>query len=376
MDGRIGHRELVGLQAVLLDLLRQQVAARDVALLILGVSGDADDLHAIEERRRDVQAVRRAHEHHLGEIEVHLEIVIVEGAVLLRIEHLEQRRGRIAAEVRRHLVDLVEQEQRISHAALGEVLDDLARHRADVGAPVAADLGLVAHTAQRHADELAVGRAGDALPERGLADARRSDEAQDRAAQILHALLHGEILDDALLDLLEAEVVGLEHFLGRRDVEMHFAALLPRGLHQPIDEIAHHGRFRGHRRHELQLGELGVGLLARLFRHARRLDALLELADLVRRLVELAELLLNGLHLLVQVVLALALLHLLLDAAANALLDLQDVHLALDHREHVLEALAHVRESRELFASRRASATCAPQPYPPTGRPARSPRAR
>jgi hypothetical protein len=43
---------------------------------------------------------------------------------------------------------------------------------------------------------------------------------------------------------------------------------------------------------------------------------------------QLAELLLDGLHLLVEVVLALALLHLLLDAAADALLDLQQVDLA------------------------------------------------
>jgi len=44
--------------------------------------------------------------------------------------------------------------------------------RPDVGAPVATDLGLVAHAAERHAHELAPGGAGDRLAERGLADAR------------------------------------------------------------------------------------------------------------------------------------------------------------------------------------------------------------
>ena len=338
-----------GFEPVLLDLLRQQVAARDVALLVLGVAGEADDFHAIEQRRRNVQAIRRAHEHHLGQIEIHLEVVIVEGAVLFGIEHLEQRRGRIAAEIGRHLVDFVEQEQRIAHAALGQILNDLARHGTDVGAPMAANLRLVAHAAQRHAHELTVGGTRHALAERGLADAGRTDQAQNRPAQVLDALLHREVLDDALLDLLQAEVVGFEHFLGGGDVEVHLAALLPRRLHQPIDVVAHHGGFGRHRRHELELGELGVGLLARLLRHAGRLDALLELADFIRRLVELAELLLNGLHLLVQVVLALALLHLLLHAAANALFDLQHIHLALDHREHVLEPLAHVGDFENLL---------------------------
>ena len=180
------------------------------------------------------------------------------------------------------------------------------------------------------------------LAERGLADARRADQAQDRALELLHALLHGEVLDDALLHLLQPVVIFVEHFLGDGDVGVHLAPLLPRALHQPVDVVAHHGRFGRHRRHQLELVELARGLVARFLRHAGLLDALLQLRDLVRRVLDLAQLLLDGLHLLVQVVLALALLHLLLDAAADALLDLQHVHLAFDQREHVLQALAHV----------------------------------
>ena len=43
-----------------------------------------------------------------------VEVVVAEGVVLLRVEHLEQRRGRIAAEVGAHLVDLVEHEHRVA----------------------------------------------------------------------------------------------------------------------------------------------------------------------------------------------------------------------------------------------------------------------
>ncbi len=173
--------------------------------------------------------------------------MIVEGRVLLRIEHLEQRRRRIAAEIHRHLVDLVEQEQRISHFGLGEILDDLAGHRADIGAAVTADLGFVAHAAQRHAHELAIGGTRDALPERGLADARWSDETQDRALQALHALLHGEVLQDAFLDLLEAVVILLEHLFGAVQVTQNLAALLPRRFQEPVDVVAHDCRLGRHR---------------------------------------------------------------------------------------------------------------------------------
>ena len=81
---------------------------------------------------------------------------------------------------------------------------------------MAADLGLVAHAAERHAHELASGRLGDRFAERGLADAGRPDQAQDRPGQLVGALLHREVLDDALLDLLEAEMVGVENLLGER----------------------------------------------------------------------------------------------------------------------------------------------------------------
>ena len=130
---------------------------------------------------------------------------------------------------------------------------------------------------------------------------------------------------------------------------MMLGALLPRHLHQPVDVVAHHRGLGRHRRHHLQLVELGRGLLARLLGHAGLGDLLLELGDLVAALVHLAELFLNGLHLLIQVVLALALLHLRLDAAADALLDLQHVHLALDGDQDVLEALAHVEDLQHLL---------------------------
>ena len=70
-----------------------------------------------------------------------------------------------------------------------------------------------------------------------------------------------------------------------------------------------------------------------------RLDPLLHLLE-VGALLALAELLLDRLHLLVQVVLALALLHLALDAAADALLDLQDVDLGLEQRQQAARGAA------------------------------------
>ena len=213
---------------------------------------------------------------------------------------------------------------------------------------MAADLGLVAHAAERHAHELAVGRLGDRLAERGLAHAGRAHQAQDRRLHLVDARLHRQVLDDALLDLLQAVVVLVEDLLRALDVLGDLRLLLPRQVDEGLDVVAHHGRLGRHRRHELQLLQLGLGLLARVLGHVRALDALLHLLE-VGALLALAELLLDRLHLLVQVVLALALLHLPLDAAADALLDLQDVDLGLELRQQVLEALLDLEHLEHLL---------------------------
>src|SRR6185436_84510 len=126
------------------------------------------------------------------------------------VQHLEERRRRVAAEVAAELVDLVEHEDRVAAAGALEALDDAAGERADVGAAVAADLRLVAHAAERDAHELAPERARDRLAERGLADAGRAAEAQDRALLVRRELAHRDVLDDAPLDLLEVVVVRVE----------------------------------------------------------------------------------------------------------------------------------------------------------------------
>jgi hypothetical protein len=52
--------------------------------------------------------------------------VIAERRVLFGVEHLEQRRRRIAAEVVAELVDLVEDEHRVPRLGAAQPLDDLA----------------------------------------------------------------------------------------------------------------------------------------------------------------------------------------------------------------------------------------------------------
>ncbi len=85
---------------------------------------------------------------------------------------------------------------------------------------MAADLRLVAHAAEGDAHELAAERAGDRLAERGLADAGRPDEREHRtgttAADDVEPAVratgaHREVLDDAVLHVVQPVVIGVEN---------------------------------------------------------------------------------------------------------------------------------------------------------------------
>ena len=94
------------------ELLSDQMAFRNLKLLVFGVTGNANDLQPVEQRLRHAQRVGRAHEHHIREVIVDLEIMIVEIGILLGIQYFEQGRRRIAPEIRAHLVELIEHEER------------------------------------------------------------------------------------------------------------------------------------------------------------------------------------------------------------------------------------------------------------------------
>ena len=165
--------------------------------------------------------------------------------------------------------------------------------------------------------------------------------------ELVGAALHGEVLDDAVLDLLQAEVIGVEHLLGEVEVVLDLRLLAPRDAEQPVEIVAHDRRFRRHRAHLAELLQLVLRLLAGFLGELGLGDLLLELGSSSRAVLGVAELLLDRLHLLVEIVLALRLLHLALDARADALLDLEHRDLALHQAEHALQPLDHGRQRQD-----------------------------
>ena len=143
---------LLRFEPVLLQLSPNEIAARDFQFLPAGVAGERDQLHPIAHRfRHAFDVVGGRDKNNLRKIERHIEVAIDKGKILPRIEHLEQRARRIAAEVGPELVDLVQHHDRVACAGAAQFLNDAPRHRPDVGAAMPADLRLIANPAQTHA---------------------------------------------------------------------------------------------------------------------------------------------------------------------------------------------------------------------------------
>ena len=336
---------------VLVELLRDQVAPRDLHLLFVGVAAEVQDLHAIAKRGRNgIRLVRGRDEHHVREIERQVHVVIAERVVLLRIEDLEKRRRRIAAEVLSELVELVDHEHRVVRPRLLQTLDHAPWHRADVGAAVSTNLRFVAHAAERDAHELSAERSRDRFPERGLADARRPDEAEDRALHLLLQLAHAEKFQDALLHLLQVEVILVEDALRLLEIDLVGGRLGPRHVHEPVEVRAHHRRFRRVWVHRLEALQLLRSLARHFFRHRGFGDLLLEVVELFVLSVRVAELVLDGPELFAKEILLLHPVHLLLGLRLDAGLHGEELVLAQQVLVHFPEALDRIDRLEDLLA--------------------------
>ena len=147
-------------------------------------------------------------------------------------------------------------------------------------------------------------------------------------------------------------MVVIELLLGFHEVGLDILALAPWQGQEPIEIIAHDGGFRRHRRHLAQFLDLGFGLGAGFLGERRVGDLLFQFGHFVAFAAVaalFAQLALDRLHLLVEVIFALGLLHLPLDAVFDLPLHLQHAHLAFHQGEHLLEAVLDVGEFEQFL---------------------------
>ncbi len=281
--------------------------------------------------------------------------MVGERVVLLGVEHLEQRRGRIALERDAELVHFVEQEHRVLGAGTLHSLDDAPGHGTDVRAPVAPDVRFVASAPERDAHVPAPHRAGDRLRDGCLADTRWSDEEQnlplgsavvfvaDRTRDTLvgcphlEQLTHGEELEHAVLHILETVVVFVENACGLVQIQMVFTAQTPRQFDDRLEIGADDLRLHGVASRPLQPPQLAIDFLADVVGQPELLDPLAKFFHLLRAIV--AEFLLNGFELFPEEHFSLSLADFLLDLGLDLFLRLHEIELSLDVDEDTTQAL-------------------------------------
>ena len=227
---------------MLFHLLGQQVAPCNLQLLLIGIAGQLDDLHPVQQGPwNGGGGVGGSDEQHPAQIHGDLQEVVPEGVVLLAVQHLQHGGGGVPPVVAAHLVNLIQQQQRIHAAALGDGVDDPARHGPYVGLPVAADVRLVPYASQAQPGQLPVEGLGHGDGHGGLAHARRAHQADDLPLGLRVHLPHGDELQDPLLHLLQAEVVPVQDLSGCGHAGPLLGLLPPGHLQAHVQVVADHG---------------------------------------------------------------------------------------------------------------------------------------
>ena len=270
----------------------------------------------------------------------------MEGPVLLRVKRFQQRGRRVALEVARKFVDLVQDDDRVGGAGPLDAGEDPARQGADIGLAVAADLRLIVHAAEGNPDVFAPEGPGDGLAEARLADPGRAVQAEDRGLHVALQLEDGQVFDDAVLDRVQPEMVLVQDLLRVLQVQVVLRLLAPGQVEHELDVVVL----------DAVVGGTGVVLLQA--RHLLLEDGLHRLGPLLRGgpLAELreflalvhAQFLLDGAELVVEVVFALLLVDVAADLLVDLLLDAEQLDLGLQDREQLHAAHLHVAVLEEV----------------------------
>ena len=136
-------------------------------------------------------------------------------------------------------------------------------------------------------------------------------------------------------------MVGIQHQIGLSNIFNHAGLFLPRQFQQGVDIVPHHCRFRRHRRHHFQFFQFRQSLAFSFFAHACSFDVGFQLVQL-GTFVFLAQFLMDGFNLFVQVILALGFFHLPLHTAADTFFHLQDIEFGIKLAEQEFHPFGHI----------------------------------
>src|SRR5882724_9585691 len=257
---------LFRLESVFLQLPPYEISLRNFDFLALGVTGYGNHFNPIPQRfGHALDVVRSADEDYLRQIKWHVEVTIDKRVVLPRVEHFQQRAGRVAAKIRANLVDLIKHENRVPRTGAPQFLNDSARHRSDVRAAMTADLCFIAHTAETDPHKFAAQRIGNRLAKAGFAHTRRPEKTEDRAVSLWIKFAHSQIFDQPFLNFFQIVMIAIEDLLGLIEIKVVFAQFVPWKIGNDLDVTNNHREFRTGGRNEIEPLQFALGLFHHRF---------------------------------------------------------------------------------------------------------------
>ena len=111
--------QLVFFQPVGFHLLGNQMLPGNMIFFILRITGNLDDLHTVQQRPGNrLHIVCRGDKQDFRQIQGNLNIMIRKFIILLRIQHLQQRRGSVPFIIAADFINFIQKHQRVFHSGL------------------------------------------------------------------------------------------------------------------------------------------------------------------------------------------------------------------------------------------------------------------
>ena len=239
------YGQLIRRKAVPLQLLWYQMLDGNMHLLILRIAADFNDFHPVQKRTRDgLKRVCRGDKKHFGQVHRNFQIMVPELAVLLAVQHFQQCGEGISFIIIAHLVNLIQQHQRILNTRMLQRAGNSSWHGPYIGLPVSPDLRLVPHASQGNTHIRLFQRPGQRLGDGSLASTRRPDQAQDRGISLFRQRPDCQKFQHPFLDFLQAIVILVQYLLGIGDILVISAYFIPGHFQHGLDVSADHSHFR------------------------------------------------------------------------------------------------------------------------------------
>ena len=239
------YGQLIRRKAVPLQLLWYQMLDGNMHLLILRIAADFNDFHPVQKRTRDgLKRVSRGDKKHFGKIHRHFQIMIPELAVLLTVQHFQKRGEGVSFIIIAHLVNLIQQHQRILNTRMLQRAGNSSWHGPYIGLPVSPDLRLVPYASQGNTHIRLFQRPGQRLGNGSLAGTRRSNQAQDGGISLFRQRPDRQKFQHPFLDFLQAIVILVQYLLGIGDILVIPAYFIPGHFQHCLNVSADHSHLR------------------------------------------------------------------------------------------------------------------------------------